>query len=114
MHEWFSNNRKPKRIYNYNPKHGENGVGNRKDESPLLCSRQEAETLLPNAVGTSVDAALFYYDKKHGHYIEFKNENTAINSYHAFHIADNIVCHRVPKEVIKKIKLIIHHNQELS
>lgn len=74
--------------------------------APLAGWRYEAEELLHRAVGQSVTGPLFYYDEEYGKYIEFKNENTPANSYHAFHVDSSIVCHRVPKEVMEKIKLL--------
>lgn len=105
LHTWFGENRLPERVFRLNPKHGENGKKNFKGESVLLCSHAEAEKLLHKAIGNSGDRTLHYYDKKNTKYIEFKAENTG-NSYHAFHVENNIVCHRISKEVKKKIDKI--------
>lgn len=107
VHGWFTANRKPARIYTFNPKHGENGKGHLKGASPLLCSREEAAEMLRLAVGESLGLPLFYYDKEHRKYIQFKNENTLVNSYHAFHVEDNEVRRTLPKRVLKKIELIL-------
>lgn len=107
LHKWFITQRKPPRIFNFNPKHGENGVGHRHDASPLRCLRGEAEEMLHKAVGESPGKPLFYYDTIRKQYIEFKNEKTKVNTYHAFHVENNIVCHRIRKEVIKKTEQIV-------
>lgn len=97
---------KPPCRYTHNPKHGEHGKGNQPGESPLAGWDYEAEELLHRAVGQSVTGPLFYYDEKYRKHIEFKNENTQVNSYHAFHIDTSILCHRIPKEVMEKIELV--------
>lgn len=107
VHEWFAANRKPARTYTFNPKHGEKGKGHKKGASSLLCSKGEAAKMLQLAVGESLHLPLFYYDKKHRKYIQFKNENTGANSYHAFHMADNEVGRTLPKAVLKKIELVL-------
>lgn len=106
VHDWFVKNRKPPRRYTHNPKHGEHGKENQPGESPLAGWDYEAEELLHRAVGQSVTGPLFYYDEKYKKHIEFKNENTQVNSYHAFHIDTSILCHRIPKEVMEKIELV--------
>lgn len=107
VHDWFAENRRPARSYTYNQKHGEYGKGHRAKASPLLGSREEAAEMLRLAVGEAPHLPLFYYDKKYGKYIQFKYENTQANSYHAFHVEDNEVCHTLPKSVLKKIELIL-------
>jgi hypothetical protein len=42
---------------------------------------------------------LYFYDKKREKYIEFRNENTPQNTYHAFHIEQK----EIAKEAKKKI-----------
>lgn len=69
--------------------------------------REEAAEMLRLAVGESLGLPLFYYDKEHRKYIQFKNENTLVNSYHAFHVEDNEVRRTLPKRVLKKIELIL-------
>lgn len=49
--KWYETNRKPQRIFNLNPKHGENGKGahpgNKGEKvSVLMCSRGEAKNML--------------------------------------------------------------------
>ena len=49
--KWYETNRKPQRIFNLNPKHGENGrgahPGNKGEKvSVLMCSRGEAKEML--------------------------------------------------------------------
>lgn len=104
---WFENNRKPERVYHWNPKHGENGKGahpsNNGDKvSILMGSNGEAKMLLKKAIGIDLKT-MFYYDVKNEQYIEFKRE--AENTYHAFHLdsQDEV---RVPREIKAKIKIL--------
>ena len=97
---WFSLNRHPKRIYNWNPKHGENGKGafksNKGDKvSVLMCSNEEVPIMLNLALGNN-PKLLHYYDCKHHQYIEFKQESE--NVYHAFHL-DYDDEYRIPRNI---------------
>lgn len=80
---WFENNRRPSRIFNWNPKHGEYGKGEYPGESKLMGSRDEARSLLHKAWGTDL-RVLFFFDEKYNQYIEFKRELG--NTYHGFHL----------------------------
>lgn len=106
---WFESSRIPQRTFNLNPKHGESGVGaypSNKGEkvSVLLCSKGAANSLLKKAVGINTyDRTMYYYDVKHKRYIEFKHE--ANFNYHGFHLDDEDA-KRVPKTVIKKLKVL--------
>jgi hypothetical protein len=82
-HGWFAANRRPMRTYNQNPKHGENGRGQHPNASPLLCSHLEATEMMHKAIRE--DKSLFWRDDSRNSYIKFKDENTAENSYHAYH-----------------------------
>ncbi|KWT84044.1 hypothetical protein [Candidatus Magnetominusculus xianensis] len=88
--QWFVENRKPKRMFNLNPKHGENGRGNWPDASSLECSKDEAQELLNTAIGDS-GKTLYTYDKKNMKYIVFRYENTDEDkiTYHGYHVALN-------------------------
>lgn len=107
---WFSNTRKPARIFHLNPKHGENGKGahpeNKGDEvSVLLCSEKSASELLARAIGKDVECRTLYcYDAENESFIEFKCEGG--NVYHGFHIRKDQVNGRVPNKVIKKIEFL--------
>ncbi|MFI3306502.1 MAG: hypothetical protein R3Y68_08340 [Rikenellaceae bacterium] len=104
LYQWFNKNRLPERQYNHNPKHGENGRGNQVGESVLMCSQAVAKELLQNALGCSYESKhLFLFDVVHKCIIEFRNENTANNSYHAFHTSN---VSRIPKSVVDKIKQV--------
>ncbi len=99
---WFESNRRPKRNFNWNPKHGENGKGatptNKGEKvSVLMCSRQQAAKMLSKAVGED-PRALYFYDDKFGQYIEFRLENIVSCTYHAFHL-DKEDANRVPDKV---------------
>lgn len=100
---WFVENRRPERVYNWNPKHGEFGKGahpeHRGDEvSVLLGSRTEAGDLLKKAIGEYPFKKMFSFDKKYNSYMEFKQEGGVI--YHSFHIKNQ---QRVPDEIKRKI-----------
>lgn len=86
--KWYETNRKPQRIFNLNPKHGENGKGahpaNKGEKvSILMCSREEAENMLLKAIGADL-RVLYFFDQVHNQYIEFKCESE--NTYHGFHL----------------------------
>lgn len=114
--EWLSENRVPPRIYNWNEKHGENGVGAHKshkgdDVSVLLCSKEHARELMHKAIGNSKFDVLYCYDPEYGKYMEYKQDteltdkdgNIVSRSYHSFHIDDES---RIPKEVKDKMTLL--------
>lgn len=89
--DWFSKNRKPQRVFNLNPKHGEYGKGAHSSNkgnkvSLLLCGRDEAEKLLLRAINTDdrENKTLYFYDTNKTRYIEFKKEFK--NVYHGFHL----------------------------
>lgn len=106
--EWYEANRKPQRVFNLNPKHGENGRGahpvNKGEKvSVLLCSRGEAENMLLKAIGTDL-RVLYFFDRTHNQYIEFKRESE--NTYHGFHL-DVTDEKRVPEDIKKMIGKLI-------
>jgi hypothetical protein len=107
LHGWFEENRLPKRKFRINPKHGENGKGHQKGAAPLLCSCSQAEALLHKAVGEDSSARnpLFYYDKVHNRYIEFRSENTPDNAYHAFHLEEGEISSRLGSRIVEKIEV---------
>ena len=97
---WFCENRKPKRSYNLNPKHGENGKGNWAGESRLLGSSEEARALLKYAIGEAYRGPLYCWDAKYGYYMEYKNELN--DTYHSFHLEGEDV-KRIPHQVKRLI-----------
>lgn len=106
---WFSKNRQPKRIYNFNPKHGENGKrvfsSNKGDKvSILMCGKDDVTDMLNMAFGED-SKVLYYYDCEHKRYIEFKRELEQKDKivYHAFHL-DCSDENRIPQ----KIKSVIN------
>ncbi|MFI3263166.1 MAG: hypothetical protein R3Y26_09710 [Rikenellaceae bacterium] len=107
--EWFRYNRRPRRIYKHNPKHGENGKGQMHNKgenvSVLMCSIEEATEMLHMATKIDEDnKSLYYYDNSRSKYIAFKCDNYIKQSYHAYH-TDNEK--EVPEEVKKKLKIIL-------
>ena len=89
MIDFIKSNRRA-RIYNHNPKHGENGKGmlSNKDEtvSPLECSITEARELIKDAISTTMTNELYAYDKARNKFIVYKAEST--NIYHGYHPID--------------------------
>lgn len=107
--KWYETNRKPQRIFNLNPKHGENGrgahPGNKGEKvSVLMCSRGEAKEMLLKAIGSDL-RILYFFDQIHNQYIEFKRESE--NTYHGFHL-DAIDEKRVPEEIKMMIDKLIN------
>ncbi len=105
---WYEVNRKPQRVFNLNPKHGENGKGAHPDNkgekvSVLMCSRDEAENMLLKAIGKDL-RVLYFFDKKYNQYIEFKRETG--HTYHGFHL-DSEDEKRVAEEIKVMIKEIV-------
>lgn len=114
--EWLSNHHKPLRVYEWNEKHGENGIGahkgNKGDEiSLLLCSISHAEELLPKAIGEPMYDTLYCFDTEHDKYMEFQagckyahlQPDAEERAYHSYHINDSS---RVPKRVANKIQIL--------
>lgn len=90
--------KRAQRVFNLNPKHGENGIGVRANKnevvSPLECNRNEAELILNNAVGTENTDELYGYDSVRKKFMVFKNEGN--NHFHGYHPIDQ---KDVPEEV---------------
>jgi len=101
LQKWFSENRIPTRKFHVIPKHGENGVGNRKGASTLMCYKKEAQILLNTAIGVE-PKNLFNYDRINNMLIVFWNENEPENQYHGYHVP--IDTNEVP-QIIKKTLL---------
>lgn len=113
---WISHHHKPPRIYNWNPKHGENGCGAHKkhageDVSILLCSREHAAELLSKAIGLEAWDLLYNYDSIYNRYMEFKAEckyehlhsATFERKYHSYHLSSE---EDIPKRIINKLKIL--------
>lgn len=106
--QWYERNRKPQRVFNLNPKHGENGKGAHhcnkgKKVSILMCSRNEAEAMLLKAIGTD-SKVLYFFDQKKNQYIEFRRESN--NTYHGFHL-DIADAKKVPEDIKTMISQLI-------
>lgn len=106
--KWYETNRRPQRVFNLNPKHGENGKGAHskhggKKVSVLMCSSGEAREMLLKAIGTD-QKVLYFFDKKNEQYVEFKRESE--NTYHGFHLNVDDE-ERVPNNIKKMIKVLI-------
>ena len=68
-----------------------------------MCSRGEAMNMLLKAIGSD-SKVLYFFDKTHNQYIEFKYESK--NTYHGFHL-DAIDEKRVPEEIKDMIKKLM-------
>lgn len=94
LHQWFSENRQPKRIYDYNPKHGDDShqaqmiAGTGRRAAQLLTNQAETEQLLKLAVGTDTFSALWYYDEAHEKYIYFENQQERRLAFHGYHLSE--------------------------
>jgi len=108
--EWLSTNRKPQRNFHISKKHGKNGVGAQREHagqsiSVLLCSKEEASEMLHKAIGSNHDT-LWFYDSTHKKVIEFRFENDSpLNQYHGFHLDNNVVKNRIPKEILNRLNI---------
>jgi hypothetical protein len=98
-------NSKSHRVFNVSSKHGENGVGNWKGESVLLCNKTKAQQLLDSALPdfNQKSNRLFNFDVDTDTYIEFFSEN-ALDQWHGFHITPNQWEQRVPKSIRRYFK----------
>jgi hypothetical protein len=98
---WTKSNHTP-RKFNLNPKHGENGKNARANKgekvSLLLCSKDQAQVLLDEAVCYRGTSELFYLDTAADKFMVFKSDNTPDNSYHGYHL-DLDDEHEVPGKV---------------
>lgn len=106
MHNWISVNRVPSRVYLWNSKHGEyhnpEDVLEGRYKSVLCGSRQEAESLLPYAIGVVKDnekRRLYLFDEKHHAFEEFM---PSVGTYHSYHVIDS----EVPVEIINNLEKI--------
>lgn len=96
MHAWISENRFPKRRYDYNPKHGDadhqaqmitDRNGNNKQAAQLLTTTEETNALLKLAVGRDRESELWYSDDAHGCHIYFENQGKYMPpSFHGYHL----------------------------
>ena len=77
------------RFFHLSPKHGENGKGNQPNASPLLCSKDEAQRMLNDAIPcfSEKEKNLYYFDIDHNTFIVFFYEGENMqNQWHGFHI----------------------------
>jgi len=106
LENWMIQNRQP-RLFNLNPKHGENSKGAKANKgekvSVLLCNKQYAQELLNSAIGDKrISKKLFNFDNEFQKYIVFEDENTPNNTYHAYHIDNE---NKVPQNIQRLLKM---------
>lgn len=94
LHAWFSENRRPQRIYCYDSKHGEAGhgaqmiPGTNRRAAQLLTNRPDTERLLKLAIGIDTESSLWYYDKANCKYIYFENQQEIRLAFHGYHLSE--------------------------
>jgi hypothetical protein len=92
------------RNFNLSNKHGENGTGHWPGESPLLCSKAEAQQLLNSAIPDfpEKEKQLFNFDDNHQAFIEFFCEgDNPQNQWHGFHTTEDDWAKRIPSSIRK-------------
>lgn len=101
IREWIITNSAP-RNFNLSPKHGENGTGNWKGESVLLCDESTAQEFLQTAIADYyMKNRLFNWDENYNTFIEFFFEGgNPQNQWHGFHL-EKIDWKRVPVSIQK-------------
>ena len=80
------------RKFELSPKHGENGKGNQPNASPLLCSKDEAQNMLNDAVPCFFEREknLYNFDAVRNTFIVFFYEgNNPQNQWHGFHLSQD-------------------------
>ena len=87
LYTWFTKNRKPRRKYDYNPKHGDL-YHKAHGGSQLKTDEQETRELLHKAVGKDKKSALWYYDNKNNSFIYFENQREIRLAFHGYHIKE--------------------------
>lgn len=94
LHSWFSKNRRPPRIYNFHPKHGnyykpaEMIPGTDRRAAQLKCKDNEAQDLLDKAIGYDTVSSLWYYDMQRNMHIYFENQNERRLAFHGYHLEE--------------------------
>lgn len=95
IESWVQFNRRPTRVYNWNPKHGENGIGAFKEHkndpvAVLYCSIEHATELLHKAMGENNDIGpLYAWDEENNRYMEFKRESKYSIVFHSYHLEND-------------------------
>lgn len=113
---WISSRHFPQRLYNWNPKHGENGKGahlsNKGDDvAVLLCSREHAAEIMQKAIGVPMYDTLYCYDIECEKFMEFKADckyehlpsGATKRYYHSYHLRN---ISSIPNDVIKKLQIL--------
>lgn len=114
--EWLSLHRHPKRVYNWNEKHGEYGKGAHPEHngdivSVLMSSREHAGDIMNKAIGVAPNYDFLYcFDNDYHKYMEYKADckgkqrpNTEKRMYHSYHLDNDST---IPKQIKKKLNQI--------
>lgn len=114
--DWLAHHRSQVRVYNWNPKHGEQGTGahpvNKGNKVAILhCSKEHAQDLLQKAIGKKGWNCLWTYDAEKHMFMEFQAETKyaqlpaeAIErKYHSYHLEGS---ENIPKEVLKRLRMV--------
>ena len=111
LHKWFSSNRLPRRVFVYNPKHGDKFrsseyiSGTTRKAARLEATCEEAQKLLDLAISTSPTDSFWYYDDQAGKYIYFENQHEIRLAFHGYHLVpgnenyDNIDIEKIKKVI---------------
>lgn len=110
VYKWFVENRKPARVWKWNPKHGDKYMPQQTNGgekvSRLLSTQDEAKDNLPKAISVAVmdskNGDMYMFDAPYDAYIDFKASN---GSWHAFHLDDEDERQKITTELLKRLKL---------
>lgn len=105
---WMEHHRKPERIYDHNPKHGQGGIGKHPSHDGnyvsdmLFDTIEDAAEMMHKAV--KCKRHLYYYDAKYNKYIKFMDGGNG--TYHAYHIQSLAEENRILHDVKKLLDLL--------
>lgn len=110
LYNWFVEKRKPTRVWQWNPKHGDINIPQQTNGgekvSRLLSTRDEAKDNLPKAISVAVldskNGDMYMFDAPYDAYIDFKASN---GTWHAFHLDDEDERKKITPELLKRLKL---------
>lgn len=107
---WMEHNRNPKRIYDHNSKHGQEGRGKHPSNagdyvSDMLESVENAAEMMHKAV--KCKRHLYYYDVNHNKYVRFMDGGNG--TYHAYYVQSLAEENKILHEVKKVIELLCGH-----
>lgn len=110
LYNWFVENRKPARVWQWNRKHGDKYIPQQTNGgekvSRLLSTQDEAKDNLPKAISVAVldskNGDMYMFDAPYNAYIDFKAAN---GTWHAFHLDEEDERKKITPELSKRLKL---------